>query len=188
MDADYVEQAVAELQRTLVPHQAADWEVPAGGLDWSCRETAGHIGHDLIAYATQLAARAPDSYLPLDLVIRPEATPEDTLRIVGACAALLTVTLRAAAPDARAWHWGPTDPSGFAALGVNEILVHTYDIASGLGLDWRPPADLSAAVLRRLFPGTPSGDPGEVLLWATGRTALPGYPRRTSWSLRAAVG
>jgi hypothetical protein len=30
---------------------------------------------------------------------------------------------------ARAWHWGPTDPSGFAALGVNETLMHTYERA-----------------------------------------------------------
>ena len=51
--------------------------------------------------------------------------------MVVACGRLLSSALAAAGPDARAWHWGATDPSGFAALGVNETLLHTYDIATG---------------------------------------------------------
>jgi hypothetical protein len=91
-------------------------------------------------------------------------------------------------PDLRAWHWGPTDATGFAALGVDEVLVHTWDITRGLAVDWRPPPDLSAAVLDRLFPDAPPGDPADVLLWCTGRIALPGRPRLTSWVLTAARG
>ncbi|MFF2313266.1 hypothetical protein ACFVVJ_11785 [Streptomyces albidoflavus] len=67
--------AVAETQRVLGPHTDADWSVPAGPLEWSCRDTAVHIAHDLLAYATQLAARPTDAYLPLDLTVRPEAAP-----------------------------------------------------------------------------------------------------------------
>ncbi|MEU4420432.1 maleylpyruvate isomerase N-terminal domain-containing protein [Actinoplanes sp. NPDC024001] len=186
--ADEVRAAKSAMLAALTPHTGADWDVAAGTLDWSCRETAAHIAHDLIAYATQLTARATDAYLPLDLTVRPEATPEQLLQITAGCADLLAVALRAAGPDARAWHWGPADPSGFAALGVNEILLHTYDIAAGLGLGWRPPAPLCAAVLARLFPEAPAGDPVEVLLWCTGRIALPDRPRLTSWVLRAAVG
>ncbi|WP_442930727.1 hypothetical protein [Micromonospora sp. NBC_00421] len=73
-------------------------------------------------------------------------------------------------------------------MGIAEMLLHTYDITRGLGVGWRLPAAPSAAVLRRLFPDAPAGDPSDVLLWATGRTALPGLPRRASWSWRAARG
>jgi uncharacterized protein (TIGR03083 family) len=187
MSADHLDTAVAETLRLLTPVQDRDWEVRAGGLDWTCRETAAHVAHDLTAYAVQITSRAPDAYLPFDLEVRPDAAPPAVLRIVAGCAALLSAALRAAGPSARAWHWGPTDPSGFAALGVNETLVHTWDIAQGLGLPWTPPPDLSAAVLSRLFPDAPPGDPSCSLLWCTGRIALPDRPRLTAWKLRAAI-
>jgi uncharacterized protein (TIGR03083 family) len=183
-----VDRAVAEMLRVLVPHQDRDWRIPAGSLDWTCRETAAHVAHDLLAYAGQVAGGPTDAYLPLDLTVREDAPVADVLRVVAACGALLVRALDAAGPDDRAWHWGPTDPSGFAALGVNETLVHTYDIAQGLGVAWLPPAPLCAAVLDRLFPDSPAGDPSRVLLWCTGRGALAGLPRRTSWVARAARG
>ncbi|GIF16059.1 maleylpyruvate isomerase N-terminal domain-containing protein [Actinoplanes teichomyceticus] len=187
MDAHDVEAALGELRRALTPHLGADWTVPAGDLRWSCRDTAAHIAHDLLAYAAQLAAGAADGYLPLDLEVRPDASAAEILRVVAAAGALLAAQLRAAGPDTRAWHWGPTDPSGFAALGVNEILLHTYDISRGLGAGWLPPPAACAAVLARLFPDRPPVEPVAALLWCTGRIALPGRPRRASWSLRAAV-
>ncbi|MEU4622614.1 maleylpyruvate isomerase N-terminal domain-containing protein [Actinoplanes sp. NPDC023801] len=186
--ADHLDTAVAEMLRLLVPVQDRDWDVPAGELDWTCRETAAHVAHDLLAYAAQVTSGAPDAYLPLDLEVRPATAPDVVLRIVAACGGLLSAALRTAGPGARAWHWGPTDPSGFAALGVNEILVHTWDIAQGLGLSWTPPPDLCAAVLARLFPDAPSGDPVQALLWCTGRIALPDRRRLTDWKLKAANG
>ncbi|MEU3734634.1 hypothetical protein AB0E81_35365 [Streptomyces sp. NPDC033538] len=44
-------------------------------------------------------------------------------------------------------------------MGVAEILLHTNDITCGLGVDWLPPASLCAAVLDRLFPDAPPGEP-----------------------------
>ncbi|WIM99270.1 maleylpyruvate isomerase N-terminal domain-containing protein [Actinoplanes oblitus] len=187
MKASDVASALDELRRALGPHTAGDWTVRAGDLDWSCRDTAVHIAHDLLAYAAQLAGATDDGYLPLDLTVRESAGPAEILRVVAAAGTLLATQLRAAEPTDRAWHWGPTDPSGFAALGVNEILLHTYDIARGLRIGWRPPAAACAAVLARLFPDHPAGDPVQALLWCTGRIALPDLPRRTSWTLRAAV-
>jgi hypothetical protein len=94
----------------------------------------------------------------------------------------------AASPDARGWHpYGTSDPDGFAAMGVVETLVHTFDIATGLGLDWRPPSLLCAPVLGRLFPSAPAGDPSEVLLHVTGRRSLPGHERLTTWSWDSSV-
>ena len=187
MDGRDVEQAVAEMVRALTPYESRDWQVPAGSLEWSCWTTAAHVAHDLLAYAGQVAAKPRSAYLPFDLVIHADAPPRDVLRVVIASGRLLSSALPAAGPDARAWHWGPTDPGGFAALGVNETLVHTYDITRGLGISWLPPEPLCAAVLARLFPDAPKGDPVGVLLWSTGRAELEGRPHVTSWILKAAV-
>jgi hypothetical protein len=156
-------------------------------LDWTCWTTAAHVAHDLLAYAAQVAALPGGAYLPCDLVIQTEAAPLDVLQVVIACGRLLSDAVFAAGPDARAWHWGPTDPGGFAALGVNETLVHTYDITQGLGISWLPPESICAAVLTRLFPDAPDGDPVQVLLWSTGRAELDDRPHVTSWVLKAAV-
>jgi hypothetical protein len=187
MDGADVERAAAELVGVLAPHASRDWQVRAGGLDWNCWATAAHIAHDLFAYAGQVAARPSNAYLPFDLVVRSGTAPSDVLEIATAGARLLSTALSAARPDARAWHWGPTDPSGFAALGVNEILMHTYDITQGLGVRWLPPEQLCAGVLARLFPDAPAGDPVQVLLWCTGRIEYAGRSRRSSWVLKAAV-
>ncbi|MFG2844426.1 maleylpyruvate isomerase N-terminal domain-containing protein [Kitasatospora sp. NPDC048296] len=186
MDYRDVDTAVTELLKALGPHAAEDWTVPAGSLEWSCWETAAHIAHDLLAYAGQLAARPTDSYLPFDLTVRPTASPTEVLQTVTACGRLLSGALATAGPTLRAWHWGPCDPEGFAAMGVAETLLHTHDITQGLAVDWLPPAPLCAAVLDRLFPDAPPGDPIQVLLWCTGRGELDDLPRRTSWMWKAA--
>jgi hypothetical protein len=65
------------------------------------------------------------------------------------------------------------DAEGFVAMGCDEILVHTGDIADGLGITAAPPTDLCARVLARLFPWAPKGtDPWPTLLWANGRAPL----------------
>ncbi|MEV5764540.1 maleylpyruvate isomerase N-terminal domain-containing protein [Micromonospora sp. NPDC052213] len=183
-----VDRAVAEMTAVLGPHTGRDWSVPAGGLEWSCWTTAAHVAHDLLAYAGQVAGRPEAAYLPFDLVVSPAAGPAEVLRVVGACGGLLRMAVDAAAPQTRAWHFGPCDPAGFAAMGVAETLLHTDDIARGLGVPWQPPERLSAGVVRRLFPDAPAGPAPQVLRWLTGRGELPGRPRRTSWSWQAAVG
>lgn len=186
MDHQDVDAASAEMLRVLGPLTGEDWTVRAGPLTWTCWETAAHIGHDLLAYAGQLAARPADSYLPMDLNVRPTATPAEVLQTVVACGTSLRDALAAADPALRAWHWGPCDPEGFAAMGVAEILLHTHDITQGLSVHWLPPAALSAAVTDRLFPAAPDGDPVEVLLWCTGRGELDGFAHRDSWTWQAA--
>lgn len=186
MDHRNVDNAMAEMLRVLGPHTAGDWTVQAGPVEWTCWQTAAHVGHDLLAYAGQLAAQPANAYLPFDLTVRPTATPAELLQVVAACGGLLSGVLATASPTLRAWHWGPCDPEGFAAMGVAEILLHTHDITQGLAVDWLPSALLSAAVLGRLFPDAPPGDPTQVLLWCTGRGELDGLPRQTSWVWKAA--
>lgn len=173
--------AVDAMSTVLVPAQDQDWRELAGDLEWSCWATAAHIAHDLLAYASQLSVRPPDAYLPIDLLVRAEAPVPAVLEVVRSCAGLLAMALRAAGPDARAWHWGLTDRTGFAALGLNEVLVHTWYITQGLGVPWHPPRPLAALVVQRLFTQAPAGDPSEVLLWSTGRIALPDHPRQARW-------
>ncbi|MEU1199657.1 hypothetical protein ABZ446_25995 [Streptomyces sp. NPDC005813] len=185
--------AVAVLRRA--PTSA--WEGRAGSLEWDCWETVEHLSDDLFAYAAQLGLRTP----PLDREVpfvwesrRPggpanaihadrAAGPDGLLQVLEASGALLIAMARTAPPQTRAHHvFGVSDPEGFAAMGIVETLVHTHDLAQGLGLAWNPPAELCARVLARLFPDAPSStDPWPTLLWATGRAELPGRPRLTAW-------
>jgi hypothetical protein len=188
VEAAAVQAAVAEMVRVLAPHTDRDWRaVKAGTLEWSCWTTAAHVAHDLLAYAGQVSAAPPDAYLPFDLTIVDTARPAQVLQVVTACSGLLVSAISTADPATRAWHWGPCDPGGFAAMGVAETVLHTFDLTRGLDIAWQPPADLCAGVLARLFPHAPPGDPVEVLLWSTGRGDLPGRDRVTHWVWKAAL-
>lgn len=183
----HVSEATEVVLRLLRAEVGRDWSARAGGLDWSCRETTAHIAHDLAKYAAQLAGRAEESYLNFRLVIPDDAPQAEVLRVLDASGRLLAQSVSDAPADARAWHYGPTDATGFAAMGIGELLVHAYDIARGLGIDWRPPEELSRVVVARLFDPSNGADPSSLLLWATGRTELPGRPPVDHWVWRAAV-
>lgn len=186
--SDVVEQAVDEMCAALTPAAERSWDVLAGDLEWTCRATAGHVADDLFSYASQVIAQPRRGYLPIEAMIDPAASNGEILRAVAMCGRLLTLAVDAASSDARAWHpYGTSDPDGFAAMGVVEVLVHCHDIASGLGVAWRPPSQLCAPVLQRLFPDAPPGDPSDVLLHVTGRRALPGLARLTDWRWDSSV-
>ncbi|AJT66557.1 maleylpyruvate isomerase N-terminal domain-containing protein [Streptomyces chattanoogensis] len=160
-----------------------DWSHPAHELDWTCRQTLDHLALGLIGYTGLLIARPDDRYITLFASLDPQAPVHTCLEGLRIAATLLTSTVRGTAADARAWHpWGHSDATGFAAMGITELSVHTHDITRALGHPWAPPDDSSAAVLTRLFPDAPSGhSPSDTLLWCTGRGTLPGLPRRTDW-------
>jgi hypothetical protein len=70
------------------------------------------------------------------------------------------------------------DASGFAALACNEMLIHTSDIAAGLGARFDPRREVCTRVLARLFPWAPGdNDSWETLRWANGRTPMGEHPR-----------
>ncbi|MFD7575323.1 maleylpyruvate isomerase N-terminal domain-containing protein [Streptomyces sp. NPDC059810] len=193
-DLDHAVQLAVAVLREAPP---ASWDDKAGSLEWDCWETVEHLSDDLFAYAAQLGPRTP----PLDGEVpfvyerrRPggpantihanrEAGPAGLLQVLEASGALLVAMVRTTPSQTRAHHvFGASDPEGFAAMGIVETLVHTHDLAQGLGLAWNPPADLCSRVLLRLFPDAPSStDPWLTLLWATGRGKLPGHPRLTTW-------
>jgi hypothetical protein len=184
--------AVAALGRA--PAEA--WGNPAGSLEWDCWETVEHIADGLFAYPTQLTPATPaGGYVPIAMTSTRPGGAESAIHVdrdngtagllqaVEACGALLVAMVTTASPGTRAWHpHGTSDPEGFAAMGVTEILVHGHDAAQGLGVPWEPPADLCARVLTRLFPSAPADAlPWAALLWATGRAGLPDLPWLGEW-------
>jgi hypothetical protein len=213
--ADDLVRAVRLAVAVLRQAPATAWDRRAGSLEWDCWETVEHLADDLFCYAAQLGPQHPplDSHVPFALSRRRPGGPANCvsaerdagaaglLQVLEASAALLAAMVRTTPPRVRAYHvYGVSDPEGFAAMGVVETLVHTHDLAEGLGLAWTPPAELCARALTRLFPdappsasgtdtadradttyGTDAPDPWRTLLWATGRAELPGHPRRTTW-------
>jgi hypothetical protein len=149
--------------------------VPAGDLEWTCRETLEHVCG--LAYAPVLATRAT-SFRPLALAVVPGAPLDDLLWTMRASARVLAEVARAAPAGVRAYHpAGMADPTGFVAMGMDEVLVHTADITTGLGVEWAPDEAAVGLVLDRLFPWWPrDADPWSALLWANGRRDLPGRP------------
>jgi hypothetical protein len=176
---------------------AGAWDAKAGGLDWDCWETGDHLCDDLFSYAIQLGPPQPplDREVPLAWerrrpggpanAIRADraAGPAGLLQVLEGCGSLLAAMVATTPDTVRAHHvFGLSDPEGFAAMGIVEILVHTHDLAGGLRFTWSPPAELCARVLARLFPAAPpDAEPWAALLWCTGRAALPGRPRLPEW-------
>ncbi|MBB4714345.1 GNAT superfamily N-acetyltransferase [Streptomyces luteogriseus] len=184
--AEQVEQAVAECVGLLGAVTERDWEgVRAGRLEWDCRETAVHIAEDLIAYAGQLAGREQDGYSPFELSMEEDTGNEDVPRVIGTTGALLAAAIRTAPRHVRAFHPYPfrsANREGFAAMGVAEVLLHSHDIAEGLGVPYEPAPELCGFVLTRLFPHVqPGPTPWPTLLWATGRGELDGRAPVTQW-------
>ncbi|UUU28085.1 GNAT family N-acetyltransferase [Streptomyces sp. DSM 40750] len=189
MGGEQVQQAVEHSLAVLRTAVDGDWEgVKAGRLEWSCRETAEHVASDLIAYAGQLAGRATTTWVPFEIDMAECERNADVLHVIETTGALLTAVVRTTPREVRAFHPYPfrwADREGFAAMAVAEVLLHTHDIAEGVGLPSSshvPPVALCESVLARLFPHVRPGDaPWATLLWATGRGDLPGRAPVTEW-------
>ena len=159
-------------RRALEPLVDRDWELVAGDLEWTCRFTLTHMLSAALYYSVNLAARSPER--------RNSGQADPTLPLAELVEALegraivLAEVCRAAPPGARGYHsMGMADASGFAAMGCDELLIHTDDIMTGLGATFDAPRDVCSRVLARLFPWAPRDvEPWEGLRWANGRAAL----------------
>ncbi|MGH4029565.1 GNAT family N-acetyltransferase [Actinomycetota bacterium Odt1-20B] len=196
MGGDQVDQAVAHAVAALRTVTDQDWSVNAGGLEWSCLYTAEHIAGDFIGYATNVTGRtaAHGDYVPFDIILEKGTDPEGAVRVVEATGGLLAAVVRTAPATARGWHPypnGSADATGFAAMGIAELLLHTHDIMTALGDGYEPPSDLCEALLAWIFPHvTPATDASAhwpTLLWATGRGTLPGRSRLPQWKWHNAI-
>ncbi|WP_431683005.1 maleylpyruvate isomerase N-terminal domain-containing protein [Kitasatospora sp. KL5] len=181
-----VREAAATTTGLLEQAADADWTRRPVGSEWTCRATLDHLALGLLGYAGLLTARPTDRYITLFGSLDPAAPVPHCLEGLRIAAGLLATTVRDTPANARAWHpWGPSDGPGFAAMGIVELLVHTWDMAGALGLDRQLPDHLAHPALARLFPDAPDGRAaGDALLWCTGRTALPDRPRRAAGAWR----
>ena len=137
-----------------------DWKAIQGrDLDWSVWRTVVHINDDLYFYAAQVVLADESDYVCFELTADDHTNPERLLAAFTVNARLLAAVVATADPNSRAHHvYGASDPAGFAAMGVVEALIHTYDAVRGLddSSAWQPPDDLAAPVLARLFPHAPA--------------------------------
>jgi hypothetical protein len=158
----------------LASHAQADWSRRAGTIEWSCRATLAHLG--VLAYSQQLAIRAVD-FKPIAITSREGASIEGLLWTVEVAAHTLAEVAKAAPASARGFHpAGLSDAEGFVAMAIDELLIHTHDIATGLGFAFVPDDSTIVALLNRLFPWWPQDTtPWDALLWANGRRSLPNH-------------
>jgi hypothetical protein len=165
---------------------AERWTEPAGTLRWSCTATLIHIVDCFVWYAASLARRSTRGIELMET--NHDAGIGVLVDSVRSGGAMLAAVVAAAGPDDRGWHlFGVADRSGWAAMGVDEALIHGADLAAGLGVALHPPPAVADHVVRRLFPWAPTeGDPWDRLLWANGRAPLGDLPTSRRWRVHCA--
>lgn len=184
---EHVARAAVVLTTTLGPVADRDWSITAGPLTWTCRETLDHVSDALGFYCGQLAARRT-SGMPRFRNGDQSASIADLLLAVETGAAMLGAIALGTPEGVRAWHrMGVADAEGFLAMACEEILIHTWDIAQGFGIDVDVPDDLAAAVVARIFPWAPVGCTAwEAQLWCSDRITLPDRERIGKWGWHCA--
>jgi hypothetical protein len=182
----WVNVAAEELYQALLPTVDLDWESKTPDLEWTQAQTAIHTMRACLEYSYQVVGKRIDTYQPVLFEKKPHAKPVEYLSMIQTAAKVLQKVVSVASLDDRAWHaYGISDPIGFAAMGVIEVSVHTYDLAKGFGIDFIPNNSAAEFAINRVFSGTVTypnyNSSGELLLWLAGRTELSGTARRSGW-------
>lgn len=156
-----------------------DWSVPAGTLEWSCAQTAGHVVDCVFSYSFQLASRTTNGLLPFgELRPLPEALPKDLVTGLSAVGELFVSLLQSVPSNTEASD-GVTllGLDDWAARGAYEVLLHSHDILQGLAVEFDPPLGVCAWVaaspnlwmLNRDLVREAAGDAWKGLLLGSGR-------------------
>lgn len=180
-DADVLA-AADQCERYLAATVDADWTERIPDMDWTVAHAVAHTAEGPLWYAFLLSAGDAE-VSTIELRIKPDSPPADLIATLMAAARVVARVIAASSPSSRGFHpWGIADPSGFAAMACDEMLIHTDDAARGLGRAFEPDLALCARVLTRLFPDAPTDvPPWDGLRWANGRIGLPGLPRQKRW-------
>jgi uncharacterized protein (TIGR03083 family) len=183
INGDDIRAAAAACRAFLEPAADADWTAPVPGLEFTVASVVAHAANGPLWYTVDLWG-GPDDSTAFDLNVQRDAASEVLLVSLRSAAHACAASVDAAPADTRGYHpQGAADPSGFAAMACDELLVHTDDAARGLGLPFTPDRGLAGRVLARLFPWHDRGDDAwQTLLWANGRIDLPGRPGQTGWT------
>jgi hypothetical protein len=168
--ADDVVAAAATAEAALRPVAGRDWSVRAGPLDWDVERTITHMVGAAAKYTLYLASRC-EHFIALSVTRWPDATNEEVIDSIVPVAAGLAAVAAVTPPGARAYHvTGPSSAADYVGRACVELLVHTDDALSGLGVAFAPPADLCQRVLAQQFPDAAGrGQAWHSLLAANGR-------------------
>lgn len=182
VDGAILRSAVEHCGEFLRSRLGGDWARRGELVELSAAELVAHVAETLIWYQGDLLAGETELSVAEVRVPATGAAP-DLVRAVETHGRLLALLVDAVPEGTRGFHpFGVSDASGFAAMGCDEVLVHTGDVAAALGVEFVPDAGLVVPVLERIFPWAPGGhDPWETLLWANGRAALPDRPKLSRW-------
>ena len=169
---------------TALPDRA--WDCPAAGLEWTCRETAAHVLGVLAGYAMQLSGTGRRFHpYPALAELHPHPGrpgvwfwPEEAggtgaiVQCIDDVGGLLVAVVATVPPDRTGQHpSGHSDRTGFAAMGMAEVLLHTHDILAAHDVPPAVAGEVVSPVLSRVLPDAPrSTDAWGDLLRATGRT------------------
>lgn len=167
---DDVVAAASVVEATLRPVIGRDWSVMAGTLDWDVERTITHMIGAPAKYTLYLASRC-EHFIGLAVTRWPDATNEEVIDSIVPVATGLAAVAAVTPPGVRAFHvTGPSSATDYIGRACVELLVHTDDALSGLGLGFAPPADLCQRVLAQQFPDAAGpGNPWHALLSANGR-------------------
>ena len=166
--------AASAAESGLRPLVDRDWSVRAGRLEWNVEQTITHMIAAAAKYTLYLASRS-ERFIGLSISRWPDATNEEVIDSLVPVATGLANVAMVTPPHVRAYHvTGPSTAADYIGRGCVELLVHTGDALTGLGVAFAPPADLCRRVLARQYPDVvaaadEAADPWRSLLAATGR-------------------
>ena len=168
--ADDVVDAAATAEAALRPVAGRDWSVRAGPLEWDVEQTITHMIGATAKYTLYLASRC-EHFIGVAVTRWPDATNEEVVDSVVPVAAGLAAVAAVTPPGVRAYHvTGPSSAADYVGRACVELLVHTDDALSGLGVAFAPPEDLCQRVLGQQFPDAEgSGGAWHALLAVNGR-------------------
>jgi hypothetical protein len=167
---DDVVAAAATARAALWPAAGRDWSVRAGPLEWDVEQTITHMIAATAKYTLYLASRC-EHFIALSVTRWPDATNTEVIDSVVPAAAGLAAVAAITPSGVRAYHAaGPSSAADYVGRACVELLVHTDDALSGLGVAFAPPADLCQRVLAQQFPDAAGpGNAWHGLLTANGR-------------------
>jgi hypothetical protein len=162
--------AATTAEAALRPVAGRDWSVRAGPLEWDVERTITHMIGATAKYTLYLASRC-EHFIGLSVTRWPDATNEEVIDSVVPVATGLAAVAAATPSGVRAYHvTGPSSATDYVGRACVELLVHTDDALSGLGVAFAPPADLCRRVLAQQFPDAAGpGNAWHGLLAANGR-------------------
>src|SRR5580704_10731872 len=148
---DDVVAAAATARAALWPAAGRDWSVRAGPLEWNVEQTITHMIAATAKYTLYLASRS-EHFIGVSIGRWADATNEEVVDSLVPVAVGLANVAAAAPPGVRAYHiTGPSTAADYLGRACVEILVHTDDALTGLGLAFAPPAELCSRALAQQY-------------------------------------